>query len=134
MLFEYATICGTPTNRGFYIRNDQDRILVENTNPKYKQAPYWKHDIIINHFVGKLRNLIVVSGIKEDRRILFTHVDLLWEPQSSKGLVNAIANGVIAIDFDAREQHNTNSIRNHGTKFRIKYDDLQSVYHEHIRY
>jgi hypothetical protein len=51
-----------------------------------------------------------------------------WEPDI-QGFSKAIADGTFCVDFDARTQKGMGSaIRNHGTKFRIKVDDLSKVY------
>ncbi len=43
--------------------------------------------------------------------------------------------GVIAMDFDARTTESKGrGLRDHGTKFRIKLDDLRHIYSENQRF
>jgi len=45
------------------------------------------------------------------------------------GICNAIKDGIIYIDFDARTKKGKGtSLRNHGTKFRIKVKDVGIIY------
>ncbi len=117
------------TQRGFYIADEEDRIVVRN---KYKDAavPHWTHNTLFNAFSSKCRRLIVVEGevFKNPRRVIYREATAYWEPDI-KGFTRAIADGLFCVDFDARTQKGMGSaIRNHGTKFRIKIDDLSRVY------
>lgn len=125
---------GKETQRGFYIANEEDRIVVRN---KYKDAavPHWTHNTLFNAFSAKCRRLIVVEGevLKNPRRVIYREATAYWEPDI-KGFTGAIADGVFCVDFDARTQKGMGSaIRNHGTKFRIKIDDLPRVYANKIK-
>lgn len=123
------TISGT-TSRGFYIRNDDKQISVHNQNRPNEVLAYWPHDRIMNAFIAKLRHLVVVKGNRENSRVKFTSAHFFKEPQASN-LMDAIGSGLMCIDFDAREQLPSNtSLRNHGTKFRIKFDNLKFIYHQ----
>jgi len=122
------------TNRGFYVVNEEDRIVVRN---KHKDAavPHWTHNTLQNALPAKLRRLIVVSGKlkKNPRRVKYETATAYWEVDV-KGFAAAIAKGTIAIDFDARTQKGAGSaIRNHGTKFRIKIDDIGAMYANKIK-
>ena len=44
-----------------------------------------------------------------------------------------VANGTVAMDFDARTL-NGRGLRNHGTKFRIALNDLPRLYNHHQRF
>ncbi len=122
------TISGT-TGRGFYIVNEADRIIVRNRdNDAYE--PYWTHNTLFNAFASKLRRLIVVEGkvLRDPRRVDYQKATAYWEPDI-KGFTKAIIDGVFFIDFDARTQGGPGTtIRDHGTKFRIKIEDLGKVY------
>ena len=52
----------------------------------------------------------------------------MYEEPRSTDLIDAILCGIVAIDFDAREQPGQNSLRDHGTKFRIDVGDLRKIY------
>jgi len=47
---------------------------------------------------------------------------MVFEKFSLEKLINAIENGYILIDFDARTGHN------HGTKFRLRQDRFHELY------
>ncbi len=84
-------------------------------------------DSLINAFAAKFRRLVVVKG---ERRKPEVRYDVAWsfeEPRVTL-FIEAIEKGVVAIDFDARTS-NGRGLRNHGTKFRVHYDDLRNLYH-----
>jgi hypothetical protein len=123
------TLGGT-SNRGFYVVNEPDRISVRH-NSKDNPVPYWKHDTLLNCLGGKLRRLIVVKGEIQNhptRRVIYRSAVAYWEFKIS-GFFQALVEGKVFIDFDARTKEQGNStLRNHGTKFRIKMDDIPSIY------
>lgn len=117
------------TERGFYVVNENDRIVIRN---KFKDTavPHWTHNTLFNAFSSKCRLLIVVKGkvLKNPRRVDYQSATAYWEPDI-QGFSRAITDGTFCVDFDARTQKGEGSaIRNHGTKFRIKIDDLSKVY------
>ena len=120
--------------KGFKVVNNNGLITIRHDSLCESQWPYWTHDTLINAFVGKLRRLIVVAGRTKTkpRRVCYDTAHLFWEPQTTV-LLDAIETGIVAIDFDARTTEGQ-GLRNHGTKFRIKYDDLQYVYHQHSQF
>lgn len=115
------------TSRGFYVTNSENRITVANTDPSINQL-YWDHDTIINAFVQKLRRLIFVVGQRKQQFVTYEKAYLLQELQVQRFL-NAITEGVIAVDFDAKIRAN-GTFRNHGTKFRIKPEHLPLIYQD----
>ncbi len=120
------------SERGFYIANEGERITVRNDGVSDMVWPYWTHDKLMNAFASKFRRLIVVKGQKKDGKVKYEQAHLYWEPQITK-FIEAIARGIIAIDFDART-NNGRGLRNHGTKFRIKYDDLRYLYNNRQKF
>ena len=107
-----------------------DSIVVSNpsrTDIDAKMWPRWTHDDILNAFASKLRRLITVSGEKNGNQVRYIKGHTHENPRSSQ-LISMIVNGTIAIDFDARTQKGTSSLRNHGTKFRIPVRDLDKLY------
>ena len=115
--------------RGFYIVNEEDRIVIRN-KLKDGAVPHWTHNTLFNAFSSKLRRLIVVEGtvLKNPRRVIYRNATAYWEPDV-KGFSKAITDGIFYVDFDARTKEGKGSaIRNHGTKFRIKVEDLSIVY------
>ena len=124
------------SSRGFRVVNDANRIVVRNESDDVDPSvasPYWTHDSLINAFIYKLRRLAVVRGEKRNGKVLYKSARLHWEPNST-GFIHAIESGIVAIDFDARTQEGTEGLRDHGTKFRIKLDDLKHLYSESKRF
>lgn len=117
------------TARGFYVVNEADRIVIRN---KFKDAPvpHWTHNTLLNALGSKLRRLIVIQGevLKNPRRVIYQKATAYWEPDII-GFARAVADGIFCVDFDARTQGGVGSaIRNHGTKFRIKVENLPLIY------
>lgn len=119
------------SDKGFYVANEGNRITVRNNDRSDVTWPYWTHDSLINAFVAKLRRVIVVRGSRKKPNVRFESAWCYQEPQTTRFL-ESIEKGVVAIDFDART-NNGRGLRNHGTKFRVAYDDLRSLYHERHR-
>ncbi len=123
------TIWGS-SPRGFRVISDSSRIIVRNEGPDNDPdivPPFWTHDSLMNAFVYKLRRLAVVHGRKKNGKVKYESVHLHREPNISD-FINAIERGMIPIDFDARTQLKGNGLRDHGTKFRIKLDDLRPLH------
>lgn len=121
------------SKRGFNIIDIGDKLSLSNLKDPIADLPYWEKDILINAFVQKLRRLILVHGQKKKDRVKYEGAILYWEPKAT-GFIDAITNGLVAIDFDARTKSDDRAIdkgkvRNHGTKFRIKAADLPKIYH-----
>lgn len=123
------TIWGS-SPRGFRIVDDSNRLIVRNDGPNNDpnvEPPYWTHDSLINAFVYKLRRLAVVHGKKRNGQVRYESARLHWEPNISK-FIRAVEQGVVAVDFDARTNLVGKGLRDHGTKFRVKIDDLGHLY------
>ena len=123
------------SNRGFYVVNEPDRISVRHKT-KDNPVPYWTHDTLLNCLGAKLRRLIVVQGeiqayVSTDgmrKKVIYRTATAYWEFKQT-GFFQALVDGKVSIDFDARTKSETSStLRNHGTKFRIKLDDIPSIY------
>lgn len=116
--------------RGFRVVNDVTRIIVRNIGTDADPdviPPYWTHNSLINAFSYKLRRLAVVHGRKRNGKVKHESARLHWEP-NIVGFIDAIERGIIAIDFDARTNLTGIGLRDHGTKFRIRLDDLEQIY------
>ena len=120
------------SQRGFYVANESNRITVRNMDNCDVVWPHWTHDQLINAFASKFRRLITVKGTKQRGKVLYQSGHLYWEPKSSL-FPELVANGIVAVDFDART-NNGRGLRNHGTKFRIGYDNLRYLYTQHQRF
>ncbi len=115
------------SDRGFTVGSKNQKLIVSLSNLN-TLSPFWTHDTIINAFAYKLRRLIVVHGkVKKAKgTVVFETAQLLQDPRTT-AFIQAIVDGVIAIDFDLRAT-DTSALRDHGTKFRIKIADLQKIY------
>ena len=82
---------------------------------------------MINAFVEKLRRLIFVTGARRKQTVSYHKAYLLQELQINR-FIHAIVDGGIAIDFDAKFRAD-GRFRNHGTKFRIRPENLPMIYH-----
>lgn len=121
------------TNRGLTVKSENQKLLVDLGKPEL-ESPFWSHDTIVNAFAYKLRRLIVVHGKvrKAKGTVLFETAQLHEDPRTTD-FVAAVVEGVVAIDFDLRAT-DTEALRDHGTKFRIKIDDLQKIYKKTKRF
>ena len=115
------------TPRGFRVVGQNNRVEVEHSDAKF-QMPFWTNDTLLNAFGYKMRRLIVVHGSVSRAKgtVKFLNAQLHEEPRSTQ-FIQAILDGVVAIDFDFRAT-DTKALRDHGTKFRIKIADLSRVY------
>jgi hypothetical protein len=143
---------GSFTDRGLKVNvNDKERkveIIFDNANTDERHAewtksveervghlgnfdivPYWGFDDLFHKAGTKLKNCFYVradvkregKGKKRKEFFLYNYVLKLSSFDQDK-FIQAIRDGKIYIDFDARTGHN------HGTKFRIRYNDIPSLY------
>lgn len=137
---ELREICGSGTwemhnggsgqpGRGFKVFNRDDRIHVIHqgfTNVS------WSHDALIVTASAKLGNTALVAG-RVSRKggkpfVIFRDVRLLADFKPSE-FITGLCEGWIAVDFDAREQSpGSKGFRNHGTKFRVKHQDMHRLF------
>ena len=125
------TIGGT-SPRGFVVNNIENKITVTNASDP-SIVPYWEHNIILNAIGAKLRRLILVQGTvdKKKRTVIYETANAYWD-LDLMGICEAIKNGTIYIDFDARTKaERGTALRNHGTKFRIHIGDMGLIYENH---
>ena len=129
LALRHTLTAGKISNLGLYIDNHDDKITIQTDHTTMNEVLcFWTHDQVINAFTAKMRRLVVVKTRKRGNQIDFQQARMYWEPRSSN-LINLIMDGVIKIDFDARTQRaNSPILRNHGTKFRARIDDLEKIY------
>lgn len=97
----------------------------------FEIVPYWGFDDIFHKAGTKLKNCFYVrADVKREGRgrnytekFLYNYVLKLSNFSQTK-FVDAIRHGKIYVDFDARTGHN------HGTKFRIRYNDIPTLYED----
>lgn len=124
------TICGKSDK--FIVVDDANSIRVRHLDQD-DLVPHWPHNQLIGAFARKLSNLILVRGSYQRKRrvVIYKSAEYFTNVQLTD-LVEAIIKGTICIDFDAHIREN-NAIRNHGTKFRIKVEDLRKIYVDYHR-
>ena len=89
-------------------------------------VPHWPHDVILTAFSRKLGNLIHVHGTKKGRAVTYESAEFLSQARVTD-LIRAITTGTICIEFNAYISE-TGAVRNHGTRFRVKTEDLHRLY------
>ena len=120
------------SKRGFKIVDKDKRIYV--TNPKDDSlSPYWDHNIILGAIAAKFRRLIIVHGkVSPDKRgVTYLSADAYWDLKLL-WIIDYFSAGIIAVDFDARTtKERGSSLRDHGTKFRIRIKQVGELYENH---
>jgi hypothetical protein len=105
----------------------KDRIGLGELDPQ----PYWGFEDLTHKIGSKLTNCVYV--LVENKRINgiphLRYCDMYFLSDiTSVSVINAITKGILFIDFDARTGHN------HGTKFRIKKNEIIDLYKESIEF
>lgn len=88
-------------------------------------TPYWGFDDLTHKAGTKLLNCFYIkAAVKKSNKIEYFHYQQIFVLQkfSPARFINAIEEGLILVDFDARTGHN------HGTKFRLKKGVLSQLY------
>ncbi|MBQ8676547.1 MAG: MvaI/BcnI restriction endonuclease family protein [Bacteroidaceae bacterium] len=91
--------------------------------------PYWGFNDLYTKIGTKLINCFFVQAeTKLADGCLYYHYNnvLMLKSVDKEKFIEAIENGAVYVDFDARTGHN------HGTKFRIKSQDIPKLYSEAI--
>ncbi|MCC6452792.1 MAG: hypothetical protein IT171_07850 [Acidobacteria bacterium] len=116
----------------FYVTDDGGNVTVrplEGSGPVSK----WTHDSLLNA-CSKLRRLIAVKGERNGQKVRFLHADF-YENLYLTLFVSELISGTVAIDFDVREMKpGSNGLRNHGTKFRVKPENICRLYFKKERF
>jgi len=137
------------SDRGFkvVVDRDQEKIMIsfdaQTVSPKHKlwlssvkkrtglkefdSQPYWGFNDLYHKAGTKLLNCFYVEAEtkKEKGKEFFKYSRIKQLSKFSLGRwIEAIEEGLIYIDFDARTGHN------HGTKFRFKQNKLDELYEE----
>jgi len=87
--------------------------------------PYWGFDDLYHKVGTKLHNCFYIQAeVKKEKGKEYYHYKniLILQNLSLEKLISAIESGYIYIDFDARTGHN------HGTKFRIRQNQIPALY------
>ncbi len=94
---------------------------------EFPTVPYWGFNDLYTKVGTKLINCFFVQAdVKKEGRTLYYHYNnvIMLKCVDKYKFIDAIEQGIIFIDFDARTGHN------HGTKFRIKSKDIPCLYAE----
>lgn len=111
----------------FQVKISEDRIVVRRV-PSNGGVPFWTHEAILSAAGAKLRRVILVKAERKGRDVLFKRADI-FENLALPSFVEQVANGTVAIDFDAREARaGSKGLRNHGTKFRVSPDNMCRIF------
>ncbi len=115
------------STRGFSVVVESDKVEISHPDANFAM-PFWSYDTLTNAFIFKLRRLIVVHGKKSKSKgtVSFHQAQILQEPKIAD-VFEALSNGMMAVDFDAKIRSD-GSLRDHGTKIRIKISDLTKIY------
>lgn len=112
----------------FVVVSDAGNVIVRPLNGDDGPVPIWSDNTLLNIAGGKLRRLILVEGERSGHQVRFNRVDC-YENLHITRLIDELVQGKIAIDFDARDARpGSNTLRNHGTKFRVSPEDIGSLY------
>ena len=123
------------TPRGFKAVDRGDRVHVMHQGVSQVS---WSRDTLIVTASSKLRNTVLVAGRvsrKQGKRYVEFKDTYLLADFKPSAFISGLSEGWIAIDFDAREQSpGSDGFRNHGTKFRVKHQDMQRMFErvEHL--
>lgn len=106
-----------------WLESVKGRAGLNELNPQ----PYWGFDDLYHKAGTKLLNCFYIKAdVKKvaGKEYYYYKQIYMLEKFDKKRFINAIANGIILIDFDARTGHN------HGTKFRMRQDKLPEFYYK----
>jgi len=95
---------------------------------KEKCLAYWDTNELVGIASAKLRNILYVNAQTDSNGSVRYTDAKMFNSFAPFNFVRALNNGIVAIDFDARSNPGKSSIRNHGTKFRIKEKDIHCIY------
>jgi len=113
------------------IHNDWLNSVGERTGlNELKPQPYWGFEDLTHKIGNKLSNCVyvLVENKKVNGILYLRYSDIYFLSDiSSTSIINAVNKGFLFIDFDARTGHN------HGTKFRIKKNEIIALYENSVK-
>lgn len=116
----------------FYVADGAGNVIVRPLKGN-GPVPTWTHDALLNA-CAKLRRLIAVKGERNGQKVRYVRADC-YENFHLSLFVSELINGTVAIDFDAREMKpGSKGLRNHGTKFRVKPENVCRLYFKKERF
>ena len=108
---------------GLHIESEDGRISLRQGR---EVMAYWTDDRLLASFVSKLRRLLIVAGTRDRDEVRF---DSAWAYEAPRvaEFARMIYEGIVEVDFDVRRIR-CGALRNHGTKFRIRAENLNHIY------
>jgi len=107
------------------IQADEEKVRILH---EQKEIAWWDANELVGIASAKLRNILYVNAkTLKDGKVQFVDAKI-FDTFAPLKFIQALNQGIIAIDFDARSNPGRISIRNHGTKFRIKERDILHIY------
>ena len=122
------TIEGGKSSRDFSAVYEEGAIWIRHA-ALTETIPHWTENDLLNAAGGKLRRLILVEGVVSKGRVKYEYAKAFQEFKLSS-LMEAISGGLVLVDFDAYIKGN-GTVRDHGTKFRVRPDNLKHLYEIH---
>ena len=120
------TIAGSSDR--FKVIGGAGKIIVSPLESSDGPIPYWTEDDILGAAGAKLRRLLLVRYSKSGDEIIYDRA-FIFETLTLSKFIEQVSSGTVLIDFDAREiTPESNSLRNHGTKFRVSPNDIKKLY------
>ena len=113
------------SDRGFKIAYDAGSIWVRHED-NMTIHPHWTEDDLLSAAGSKLRRLVLVTGEVKAGLVRYKAATAFQQFKLSK-FMDAIERGLVHVDFDAYIK-DSGAVRDHGTKFRIKTEDLGKLY------
>ncbi|MEA2030767.1 MAG: MvaI/BcnI family restriction endonuclease [candidate division Zixibacteria bacterium] len=110
-------------SHGIWLETVKTKINLGELDPQ----PYWGFNDLFHKAGTKLLNCFYIQAevrkVEEKEEFYYSNI-LMLQSFSFDNFLNAIENGDVLIDFDARTGHN------HGTKFRLRQNAFTSLYEE----
>lgn len=106
-----------------WLNSVKKKVDLDELNPQ----PYWGFDDLFHKAGTKLLNCFYIRAevkIKKGKEYFWYKEIMILQKFSLDKFINAIEEGFILVDFDARTGHN------HGTKFRLRQDKMPELYEE----
>ena len=124
-----STVTKTPNIRGFYFTTDDNYLYAKCGNVTFVK---WNWNKLVEQFGKKFPNCIkVLAETKKEKGIEYFHYDeaYLFKGTTKEKFRELIEDDLICIDFRLYTQYNKNKgIRNRGTAFRIKHEDMDRLF------
>jgi len=124
-----STVTQLPNKRGYYYESDNNYLYVKVGDVIIVK---WDWNELVEQFGKKFPNCIkVLAETKKEKGIEYFHYDeaYLFKGTTKEKFRELIEDDLITIDFRLRTRYNEGkSVRNHGTGFRIKHEDMDKLF------